>query len=133
MGSPQVFQSLPREGTITVVLYRIGIALSAIIVSGLACLLAAASPQSNSARADFLGFCFKLFEGYLLAMIMPFYLLLASTGSLSGRGVFPGLALIAVILVVFTLRKETMPLAYDIGDQSAYQQDHFKRTAYGRQ
>jgi uncharacterized integral membrane protein len=179
------------------VLYRIGIVLSAIMVSGLAYLLAIPSPPSNSPLADILGyglyasvgmsvffihlyigkfktflkimfylglaglagllfigngslssalmhepysallllplagclgfvtakeaFCFKLFEGYLLAMIMPFYLLLVAVGSLSGRGVFLGLALIAVMLIVFTLRKVSMPLAYDIGDKSAYQ------------
>lgn len=66
-------------------------------------------------------FCFKLFEGYLLAMLMPLYLLLVASGGLSGRGAFYGLALIAVALVVFTLRKVTMPIAYDIGDKSAYQ------------
>jgi uncharacterized integral membrane protein len=197
MGSTQVFQPLTREDTITVVLYRIGIVLSAIMVSGLAYLLAIPSPPSNSPLADILGyglyasvgmsvffihlyigkfktflkimfylglaglagllfigngslssalmhepysallllplagclgfvtakeaFCFKLFEGYLLAMIMPFYLLLVAVGSLSGRGVFLGLALIAVMLIVFTLRKVSMPLAYDIGDKSAYQ------------
>jgi len=197
MGSTQVFQPLTREDTVTVVLYRIGIVLSAIMVSGLAYLLAIPSPPSNSPLADILGyglyasvgmsvffihlymgkfktflknlfylglaglagllfigngslsfalmhepysallllplagclgfvtakeaFCFKLFEGYLLAMIMPFYLLLVAVGSLSGRGVFLGLALIAVMLIVFTLRKVSMPLAYDIGDKSAYQ------------
>jgi uncharacterized integral membrane protein len=196
MGSTQVFQPLTKEDRITVVLYRIGIVLSAIIISGLAYLLASPQP-ANSPLADILGFglyasvgmsvffihlyigrfktflknlyylglgglaallfigkgslslalmhqpagallllplagclgfvtakeafCFKLFEGYLLAMIMPFYLLLVSVGSLAGRGVFLGLVLIAVMLVVFTLRKVSMPLAYDIGDKSAYQ------------
>jgi uncharacterized integral membrane protein len=66
-------------------------------------------------------FCFQLFEGYLLAMIMPFYLLLVAVGALSGRGAFYGLALIAALLVIFTLRKVVMPIAYDIGDKSAYQ------------
>lgn len=66
-------------------------------------------------------FCFKLFEGYLLALIMPFYLLLISTGSLSGQGIFFGSALIAAMLIVFTIRKVLMPLAFDIGDKSAYQ------------
>ncbi len=65
-------------------------------------------------------FCFKLLEGYLLAMIMPIYLLLVAGGVLSGRTAFFGLAVIAVLLVVFTLRKAFMPLAYDIGDKSAY-------------
>ena len=66
-------------------------------------------------------FCFKLFEGYLLAMIMPLYLLLVANHSLTGRGVSYGLGLIAVMLVIFTLRKVFMPIAYDIGDKSAYQ------------
>ena len=66
-------------------------------------------------------FCFRLFEGYLLAMLMPMYLVLVSAGMLSGAGAASGLVLIAVMLVVFTLRKVFMPLAYDIGDKSAYQ------------
>jgi len=201
MGSKQVFQPLTREDKITVVLYRAGIVLSAISISGLAYLLATAAPDSGarsiSLFADILAyglyasvgmsvffihlyigkfktflknlyylglgglvalifigngslsgalmhepysallllplsgclgfvtakeaFCFRLFEGYLLAMIMPSYLLLVSAGILSGRGVFFGLILIAVMLVIFTVRKVTMPLAYDIGDKSAYQ------------
>jgi uncharacterized integral membrane protein len=66
-------------------------------------------------------FCFKLVEGYLLAMIMPVYLLLVSGGVLAGQGAAYGLTLIAVMLVIFTLRKVFMPIAYDIGDKSAYQ------------
>ncbi len=65
-------------------------------------------------------FCFQLFEGYLLALIMPVYLLLVSAGVLTRAGTLSGLALIAVMLVVFTLRKVFMPIAYDIGDKSAY-------------
>lgn len=65
-------------------------------------------------------FCFRLFEGYLLAMIMPVYLLLVSGGMLSHDGALYGMALIATLLVVFTLRKVSMPVAYDIGDKSAY-------------
>jgi uncharacterized integral membrane protein len=200
MGSKQVFQPLTREEKISVVLYRAGIAASAIIISGLAYLLGAVSPHSHggiSPLADLLAyglyasvgasvffihlyagrfktflknlyylglgclvallfigkgslsnallhepysallllplsgclgfvtakeaFCFQLFEGYLLAMIMPVYLLLVSAGILSGRGAFFGLVLIAVMLVIFTLRKVIMPIAYDIGDKSAYQ------------
>jgi len=200
MGEKQVFQPLTREDKITVVLYRIGIVLSAIIMSGLAYILATAStgsvPAGSIRPADLLAyglyasvgmsvffihlyirkfhtflknlfylslaglavlifigkgspsggilqapygallllplsgclgfvtakeaFCFKLFEGYLLAMIMPLYLLLISIGSLKGRGASYGLALIAAMLVVFTLRKVFMPAAYDIGDKSAY-------------
>jgi len=197
MGSQQVFQPLTREDKITVVLYRIGIILSALIISSLAYLLSIANPLVNNAHIDILGyalfasvgmsvffihlyigkfktflknlyyvglvglaallyignrslsgalihepsstllllplsgclgfitakeaFCFKLFEGYLLAMIMPIYLLLIAVGSLANQGIFFGLILIAVMLVLFTIRKVTMPLAYDIGDKSAYQ------------
>jgi uncharacterized integral membrane protein len=52
---------------------------------------------------------------------MPIYLLLVSGSILTGRGAVYGLVLIAVMLVVFTLRKVLMPIAYDIGDKSAYQ------------
>lgn len=200
MGEKKVFQPLTREDRLTVVLYRVGIVLSAIIMSCLAYLLVMAAsspvPAGSSRSADilayglygavglsvffihlyigkfhiylknlfyislgclavllFLGkgsltgglgqvpsstllllplsgclgfvtakeaFCFKLFEGYLLAMIMPFYLLLVASGSLTGRGASYGLVLIATMLVVFTLRKVFMPIAYDIGDKSAY-------------
>ncbi len=65
-------------------------------------------------------FCFRLFEGYLLAIMMPVYLLLVSSGALSSRGVLSGLVVIALMLVLFTLRKVFMPVAYDIGDKSAY-------------
>jgi uncharacterized integral membrane protein len=200
MGEKQVFQPLTREDTITVVLYRAGIVISAIIMSALAFLLATASSNSSTAgispSADFLAyglyasvgmsvffihlyvgkfksflknlyylslvclvvllsigkgslsgalahgpyslllllplsgclgfvtakeaFCFQLVEGYLLAMIMPVYLLLVSGSILFGRGAAYGLVLIAVMLVIFTLRKVFMPIAYDIGDKSAY-------------
>ncbi len=65
-------------------------------------------------------FCFRLFEGYLLAVMMPAYLLLVSSGALSSGGVLSGLVLIALLFVLFTLRKVFMPVAYDIGDKSAY-------------
>jgi len=200
MGEKQVFQPLTREDKITVVLYRVGIVLSAITMSGLAYLLVAAYSNSSTVRistsADLLAsglyaavglsvffihlyirkfhtylkylyfislgclavlfaigkgspvaalaqvpsspllllplsgclgfvtakeaFCFKLNEGYLLAMIMPIYLLLVSAGNLNSRGASYGLVLIAAMLVVFTLRKVFMPIAYDIGDKSAY-------------
>jgi uncharacterized integral membrane protein len=66
-------------------------------------------------------FCFKLIEGYVLSMVMPVYLVLISVNLLSGRGAYNGVVLIAVMLVIFTLRKVFMPIAYDIGDKSAYQ------------
>jgi uncharacterized integral membrane protein len=199
MGEKQEFQPLTREDRITVVLYRAGIVLSAVIIAGLAYLLAATrhsagdrtglsadvlayglhvsvgmsvffihlyvgrfkgylkylyflslgclaallvigrgSPSGALAHLPYsallllplsgcLGFvtakeafCFKLIEGYLLAMIMPVYLLLVAGAVLSGRGASSGLVLIAVLLGIFTLRKVFQPLAWDIGDKSAY-------------
>jgi uncharacterized integral membrane protein len=195
MGEKLEFQPLTREDMITVVLYRAGIVLSAIIIAGLAFLLLTEPSISNGA-ADVLvyalyasvgmsvffihlyvgkikgflknlyylslaclgvllylgkgslsgvlvhepyapllllplsgclglvtakeAFCFKLFEGYLLAMLMPIYLLLVSANTLTHAGASYGLVLIAVILVVFMLRKVFMPIAYDIGDKTAH-------------
>lgn len=65
-------------------------------------------------------FCFKLAEGYLIALIMPLYLFLLSLAGVSAKGVSYGLLLIASMLVLFTLRKIFMPIHYDIGDKSAY-------------
>ncbi len=65
-------------------------------------------------------FCFKLVEGYLLAMVMPAYLVLVAAGALAAGGAAHGSALIAALFVLFTLRKAPMPLAWDIGDKSAY-------------
>lgn len=197
MGSPQVFQPLTREDKITVLLYRAGIVISAIIIAGMALLSMMTSCTPTSPLADILlyglyaavgmsvffihlyvgrikvflknlyflslgclaallfigkgslstaflnepyslllllplsgclgfvtakeAFCFQLFEGYLLAMLMPFYLLLVASSALSGAGPSYGLVLISFMLVIFTVRKVSMPLAYDIGDKSAYQ------------
>jgi uncharacterized integral membrane protein len=66
-------------------------------------------------------FCFKLLEGYLLAMIMPAYLFVYGTGLLDHTRAAFGLAFIAVMLVFFMFRKVFMPLHFDIGDKSAYQ------------
>ncbi|MBI5641088.1 MAG: hypothetical protein HZA17_11745 [Nitrospirae bacterium] len=67
-------------------------------------------------------FCFKLFEGYLLAVIMPMYLFFYAVGVATQRGIVTGLAIVASLLVFFTVRKVFMPLHCDIGDKSAYQQ-----------
>lgn len=200
MGERQAFQPLTRNDRITVRLYRTGIVMSSLIITGLAVILGA-HPDSGASPAgpwaDILGyglyastgicvffihlyvgrlkkylknlyfiglgclvallylgngspaaalahdprfallllplsgclgfvtakeaFCFQLVEGYLLAMIMPVYLLLVSAGVISGSGTAYGLILIAAMLVIFTLRKAFMPLAWDIGDKSAYQ------------
>ena len=65
-------------------------------------------------------FCFRLLEGYILAMLMPVLLVLTAGGALDGRSAVTGLVLVAALLVLFSFRKLFMPLAYDIGDKSAY-------------
>jgi len=64
-------------------------------------------------------FCFKLMEGYLLALLMPAYLLLIGMGAPASFQGW-GLAFIAGLLILFTSRKAFMPLHCDIGDKSAY-------------
>ncbi len=65
--------------------------------------------------------CFRLFEGYIIAMIMPAYLFVYSLGVLDHKGAAFILAFIALMLLFFMLRKVFMPIHYDIGDKSAYQ------------
>jgi uncharacterized integral membrane protein len=65
-------------------------------------------------------FCFRLVEGYLLAIAMPLYLVVLAGRGLTAKGVSYGLILIAAMLVLFTFRKVFMPLHFDIGDKSAY-------------
>lgn len=65
-------------------------------------------------------FCFKLMEGYVLALIMPICLFLLSIRPMPASTISYVLALIAAMLVFFTLRKVFMPLHFDIGDKSAY-------------
>ena len=196
MGEKYLYQPLTKEDKITVVLYRIGIALSSIIISVLAFYALNASRYPGSAefsvlllslyasvgmsvffihlyiskfhrflkklyyvsllalallfflgKGDVLGllmerpygllfliplagclgfitakeaFCFKLIEGYLLALLMPLYLAATATGGMTAKGAAYGLVFIAAMLVFFTFRKVFMPLHFDIGDKSAY-------------
>ena len=66
-------------------------------------------------------FCFRLIEGYMLAVIMPAYLFFYAVGALSPKATIVGLIIIAVMLFLFMIRKIFMPIAFDIGDKSAYQ------------
>lgn len=66
-------------------------------------------------------FCFRLIEGYMLAVIMPAYLFFYAVGALSPRAAMIGLIIIAAMLFLFMVRKIFMPIAFDIGDKSAYQ------------
>jgi len=66
-------------------------------------------------------FCFKLLEGYILAIVMPAYIFLFSIGALNAKNAAFGLSMIAALFVLFMFRKIFMPVHYDIGDKSAYQ------------
>jgi uncharacterized integral membrane protein len=66
-------------------------------------------------------FCFRLIEGYILAILLPAYTFFYALGAFSGKGAAYGFILIAALLVFFTFRKVFMPVHYDIGDKSAYQ------------
>jgi len=65
-------------------------------------------------------FCFRLMEGYLIALILPVFLFVLSAGIASSEGAASGLILISILYIVFMVRKAFMPLHYDIGDKSAY-------------
>lgn len=197
MGEKAVFQPLTREDRISVVLYRLGIALSAVTLL-LTAYIALRPSQSGIGNATALGllialyvsaglsvfcihlyvsrfhkflkrlyyvsvaalilllalgkgdvsavllerpygplfliplsgcigfvtakeaFCFRLVEGYLLALFMPLYLLALASGLLTQRSAAFGIVLIALLYLVFTFRKVFMPIHYDIGDKSAY-------------
>ncbi|GMT49221.1 MAG: hypothetical protein IEMM0008_0760 [bacterium] len=65
-------------------------------------------------------YCFKLYEGYLYAILSFFLVIIHLLGpSLKVElGLFTVITLLAV---VFTIRKMGLPLHYDIGDKSHYQ------------
>ena len=64
--------------------------------------------------------CFRLAEGYILALLMPIYLVFLSTGVTGKAAILPGVIVIAALYLLFTLRKIFMPIHSDIGDKSAY-------------
>jgi len=66
-------------------------------------------------------FCFQLIEGYILAALMPSFIVFYALGALDQRSAALGFAIIALLLVLFMVRKIFMPIQYDIGDKSAYQ------------
>ena len=66
-------------------------------------------------------FCFRLIEGYILAVLMPAYTFFYSVGALDRKTAAYGFILIAGMLAFFMFRKIFMPMHYDIGDKSAYQ------------
>lgn len=66
-------------------------------------------------------FCFRLYEGYILALLMPALLAFAGLGFVTARDVSFWLSIVATLLSIFLFRKVFQPLHYDIGDKSAYQ------------
>jgi len=66
-------------------------------------------------------FCFRIMEGYIIAMAMPVLLLVYSTGMMSVKTVSYAMILLGGLLLSFTFRKVFMPVHCDIGDKSAYQ------------
>lgn len=66
-------------------------------------------------------FCFRLLEGYILAILMPAFIFFYSVGALGGKSAAYSFIVIALMLLFFMFRKIFMPMHYDIGDKSAYQ------------
>ncbi len=66
-------------------------------------------------------FCFRLYEGYLLALLMPMLVFLHALGAFGIQGGAAALAVVSGLMVLFVFRKVFMPVHCDIGDKSAYQ------------
>ncbi len=63
-------------------------------------------------------YCFNLLEGYLLAILIPSYILLWPQ---MGRDLrIYGLIFSGLLVFFLSLRKAVMPLSFDIGDKSKY-------------
>lgn len=63
-------------------------------------------------------YCFNLMEGYILALLLPSYVLLWSIGGMEIK--IYGLITSAVLMLFLGLRKAVMPLSFDIGDKTKY-------------
>lgn len=63
-------------------------------------------------------YCFNLFEGYVLALLLPSYILLWSVGGIEIK--IYGLIICSVLMLFLGLRKAVMPLSFDIGDKAKY-------------
>lgn len=66
-------------------------------------------------------FCFKLYEGYLFAILSALLVLIHLTGLASITFEFWFYVIITILVVIFTFRKLVLPLHYDIGDKTKYQ------------
>ncbi|MES0491795.1 MAG: DUF2301 domain-containing membrane protein [Leptospirales bacterium] len=65
-------------------------------------------------------FCFKLNEGYAYGILSALLVIGHFFGIYSPQIALGFLAVITVLVVVFTIRKLFLPLHYDIGDKSKY-------------
>jgi len=65
-------------------------------------------------------FCFRLYEGYAYGIALAILVLLHLSGFLSPGFGFVYTCLVAVLILVFTIRKLFLPVHYDIGDKSRY-------------
>ncbi len=63
-------------------------------------------------------YCFRLLEGFIICLLLPFYILLWPFMSLDLR--IYGLAINALLYLFLSLRKAVMPLSFDIGDKTKY-------------
>ncbi|GBE01630.1 hypothetical protein BMS3Abin08_01063 [bacterium BMS3Abin08] len=66
-------------------------------------------------------FCFRLNEGYIIAILLP-----VTSAVLVLQVLDPGstgvlLSAVALLMLLFAIRKVPQPLAYDIGDKSVYE------------
>ncbi len=66
-------------------------------------------------------FCFRLYEGYMLAILLPFFVFILFVKVLSPSLTGAFLVFIGLIMCYFCWRKFKIPIAYDIGDKSAYE------------
>ncbi len=66
-------------------------------------------------------FCFRLIEGYIITLILPIFIIVFATRILPPYTTASFLMVIGLLIAFFTVRKIFMPIAYDIGDKTAYE------------
>ncbi len=67
-------------------------------------------------------FCFRMVEGYIIAMFLPFTVLVIMLRLVAPAVGGVMIYLITFLYLLFMVRKIPMPFAFDIGDKSAYEQ-----------
>ncbi len=66
-------------------------------------------------------FCFRIKEGYISALLLILLVITLSVFGLQSRTIGVLFLLTSLVYTLFILKKIFMPLAYDIGDKSAYE------------